>query len=83
MPHTAKSIRAIWLFKRKRQRDGTLLKHKARLCAHGGMQTWGRNYWETYSPVLNMITVRLILLIAQIYNLDSKSNEFCPGISTG
>lgn len=35
-----KTILAIWSFKRKRYPYGTLNKHKARLCAHGGMQQW-------------------------------------------
>ena len=43
-PPDAKTILAIWSFKRKRYPDGRLNKHKARLCAHGGMQTWGVNY---------------------------------------
>ena len=43
----AKPIKAIWSFKHKRRPDGTLLKHKARLCAHGDMQQWGDDYWET------------------------------------
>jgi len=43
LPSGAKPIKAIWSFKRKRRPDGTLLKHKARLCAHGGMQQWGDN----------------------------------------
>ena len=37
--------------------DGTLNKHKARLCAHGGMQQWGVNYWESYAPVVNWVSV--------------------------
>ena len=76
VPKTAKPIQAIWSLKRKRRPDGTLVKHKARLCAHGGMQQWGTNYWETYSPVINMVTVRLILLLARIYKLDSKGIDF-------
>jgi len=44
MPSSTKTIMAIWSFKRKRFPDGSLNKHKARLCAHGGMQTWGENY---------------------------------------
>jgi hypothetical protein len=40
------------------------------------MQQWGTNYWETYSPVVNMVTVSLILLLAQIYKLDSKAIDF-------
>ena len=73
LPKKAWPIKAIWSFKRKQNPDGELLKHKARLCAHGGMQQWGGSYWETYSPVVNMLTVRLILAIAKIHNLDSKA----------
>ena len=76
LPKDAKPIRAIWSFKRKRRPDGTLLKHKARMCAHGGMQQWGDNYWETYSPVVNMLSVRLLLSLAKIFNLDSKAIDF-------
>ena len=67
---------AIWSFKRKRKPDGLLLKHKARLCAHGGQQRWGGSYWETYSPVVNMLTVRLLLSICKIHNLQSKDIDF-------
>ena len=45
-------IMMIWSFKRKRKPDGTLDKHKARLCCHGGQQEWGVNYWDTYAPVV-------------------------------
>ncbi len=50
--------------------------HKARLCAHGGMQQWGTNYWELYSPVVNMLIVHLILLLARIYKPDLKAIDF-------
>jgi hypothetical protein len=40
------------------------------------MQKWGDNYWETYSPVVNMLSLRLLLSIAKIYNLDSKAIDF-------
>ena len=62
--------------KRKRLSTGELLKYKARLCAHGGMQQWGENYWETYSPVVNMLTVRLLLIICKVHKLHSKSIDF-------
>eukprot|EP00957_Ditylum_brightwellii_P065143 4941272-Ditylum_brightwellii.AAC.1 len=35
-----KTILSIWFFKRKRFPSGKLMKQKARLCAHGGMQQW-------------------------------------------
>jgi len=49
LPLGSKTIMAIWSFKRKRFPNGTLNKHKARLCAHGGQQTWGQDYWDTYA----------------------------------
>ena len=52
LPAGAKTIRAIWSFKRKGYPDGRLNKHKARLCAHGGMQRWGDNYGKHIHQLL-------------------------------
>jgi hypothetical protein len=41
VPRAAKPIQAIWSFKHKQHPDGTLVNHKARLCAHGRMQPMG------------------------------------------
>ncbi len=76
VPRTAKPIQTIWSFKHKQRPAGTLAKHKARLCVYGRMQQWGTNYWETYSPIVNVGTVHLILLLAQIYKLDLKAIDF-------
>ena len=38
-PQGEKTVMAIWSFKRKRFPDGRLNKHKACICAHGGIQT--------------------------------------------
>ena len=40
------------------------------------MQRWGKNYWETYLPVVNMISIKLLLVIAKIHGLESKSIDF-------
>ena len=40
------------------------------------MQRWGDNYWGTYSPVVNMLIVRLLLAICHIHGLDSKAIDF-------
>ena len=39
-----KTILSIWSFKRNIFPDGILMKHKARLCAHGVIQQWLVNY---------------------------------------
>ena len=76
LPKGAKTILSVWAFKRKRLPDGTILKHKARLNAHGGMQRWGIDYYETYAPVVNWISVRILLALSIIHKLNSKSIDF-------
>ena len=71
-----KTILAIWSFKQKMFPDGSLNKHKVRLCAHGGMQQWGVNNWETYSPVVNWISVCLLLLITIMNDLPMTAVNF-------
>ena len=72
----AKTVKAIWAFKRKRRPDGSILKHKARLNAHGGMQVYGETYWDTYAPVVNWISIRMMLTLAVIHNLYTTSIDF-------
>jgi hypothetical protein len=76
LPIGTKTIMAIWSFKRKRFPDGTLNKHTARLCAHGGQQTWGRDYWETYALVVTWVSVCLLIIVAKIHGLELKSIDF-------
>ena len=46
------------------------------MCAHGGQQTWGQDYWDTYAPVVTWASVRLLLIVAKIHQLESKSIDF-------
>ena len=48
----AKTIMAIWSFRRKRDNIIGKLKKKDIICAYGEMQQKGINYWETYAPVV-------------------------------
>ena len=76
MPAGSKTIMEIYSFKRKHYPDGNLNKHKAILCARGGQQTWCHDYWDTYAPVVTWDSVQLLLIVAKIHNLDSKSIDF-------
>ena len=75
-PPDVKAILAIWAFKRKRFPDGRIYKHKARLCAHGVIQKYGVNYWETYSPTVNWISVRFLMIVAQVLELYTQAIDF-------
>jgi hypothetical protein len=76
VPRGHKPLVMVWSMKRKRDPAGNIIKHKARLCAHGGMQTYGVNYWETYSPVVAWSTVRTVLTISLILGWHMRSIDF-------
>ena len=69
-------IMMIWSFKRKRSPDGTLTKHKARLCCHGGQQQWGLNYWDTYAPVVLWSSIRILMTLSKLHGMHTKSIDF-------
>ena len=46
------------------------------MCEHGGIQTWGENYWETYTPVVNWLSVRTLLIISMLNDLEARSIGF-------
>ena len=73
-----------WVFKLKRNSDGTISRYKARLVAKGFHQQYGINFVETFSPVVKPPTVRLILALAVTYNWPLKQldvrNAFLHGI---
>ena len=75
-PPDVKAILDTWDFKKKRFPDGRINKHKAWLCYHGGMQQYGVNYWETYSPTVNWISVSFLMIVAQVLELDTQAIDF-------
>jgi hypothetical protein len=75
LPHGSKALRTKWVFKKKRNADGTILKYKARLCVQGQHQKQGVDFTETYAPVASYDSFRILLSIAaqedlEIQNID-------------
>jgi hypothetical protein len=64
-PMVAKNVVGCkWVFKLKRKADGSIESHKARLVAKGFHQQAGLDYGETYSPVVKLTTIQIVLSIA-------------------
>ena len=52
LPKDRKPISCRWVFALKRNALGEIIKHKARLVAHGFSQEYGIDYKETFAPVI-------------------------------
>jgi hypothetical protein len=79
--HTA--IKSRWLFKRKLASDGTIDRYKARLVALGYLQRFGFNFRDTFSPVVRIISIRVILALAVLFDLDVHHMDVCTAFLNG
>ncbi|KAI7948485.1 hypothetical protein MJO29_010150 [Puccinia striiformis f. sp. tritici] len=73
----AKPLDTVWVFKRKFDADGDLLKYKARLCVRGFRQIEGTDYGATFAPTGRPTTLRLIMGLGavndfEIHQMDVK-----------
>jgi Reverse transcriptase (RNA-dependent DNA polymerase) len=67
---------STWAFCCKRFPDGSIRKIKAQFCVRGDRQHKGIDYFETYAPVVNWQTVRLMLVLSVILGLATKQVDY-------
>ncbi|KAK1698711.1 hypothetical protein QYE76_015408 [Lolium multiflorum] len=81
---TKNLIGCKWVYRIKRRADGTIDRYKARLVAKGFKQRYGIDYEDTFSPVVKIATIKIVLSIVvsrgwSLRQLDVK-NAFLHGV---
>lgn len=69
LPSDRKALPCKWVYRIKRNPDGSIDKYKARLVVKGFKQRKGIDYEQTYSPVARMATIRALLSVSAKENL--------------
>lgn len=75
LPPGRKAIRCKWVFKIKRNSDGSVARLKARLVAQGYSQKHGIDYKETFSPVVRRESIRIVLALSVSLGLNLQQMD--------
>nr|GEW90281.1 hypothetical protein [Tanacetum cinerariifolium] len=65
-----KTVGSKWLFKKKTDMDGAVHTFKARFVVKGFTQTYEVDYKETFSPVVDIRAIRILISIATFYDYE-------------
>ncbi|GKA15609.1 retrotransposon protein, putative, ty1-copia subclass [Tanacetum coccineum] len=70
LPSNGRIVGSKWLFKKKTDMDGNVHTFKAHLVAKGYTQTYNVDFRETFSPVVDIRAIRILLAIVAFYDYE-------------
>lgn len=83
-PSNKKVVGCKWIYKIKRNSDGTVARYKARLVTQCFHQQADLDYTETFSPVVKPTTIRVLFTLALMHSWSLRqvdiNNAFLHGI---
>jgi hypothetical protein len=81
LPPRTRYLDLIWTYRRKRRPDGSLKKYKSRLCVNGSRKIQGIDYTESFAPVVQWSTIRMVNTLSAMHNLKGKQIDFTQAFS--
>ena len=76
-------VKSLWAFRRKRRPDGSISRYKARLVVRGDLQKGQFTTSETFAPVVEWSTVRMLFSLGVMQNWKSASIDFKNAFTQG
>ena len=83
LPPGRKAIGSRWVFRVKRNADGSIERYKGRLVAKGFSQRPGFDYNETFAPTPKWASIRAILALAALEDLELESVDISSAYLNG
>ena len=77
-PEGVNIVGSKWVFRLKKDANGNITSHRARLVAQGFTQVHGIDFDDTFAPIARMVSIRTVLALAarhdwEIHQVDVKS----------
>ena len=74
LPHDKKAIGCKWVQKIKHNANGSISSYKPRLVANKYVQTYSIDYEETFSPIVRMAPVRIVIAVVALRGVEISSS---------
>lgn len=83
LPPGQRAIGSRWVFKVKRNADGSIERYKGRVVAQGFSQRPGFDYTETFAPTPQWAALRAILAVVALEDLECESVDISSAFLNG
>lgn len=83
LPHGKHAIGSRWVFKIKRNSDGSVDRYKGRLVAKGYAQREGVDYTDTFAPTARFAALRTVIALAAIEDWELESVDISTAFLNG
>jgi hypothetical protein len=83
LPKGKRAIGSRWVFKIKRNADGSVDRYKGRIVAKGYSQREGVDYTETFAPTARFGALRAVIALAALEDMELESIDIATAFLNG